>query len=174
MAAGDQTWDPSLEDKMVRWTSAASEKEIDRAARQLGGECQFRKKKKQRQQPSTAAAAPLEAHVRVHRGGAARIDARPEGRGDAGRGRLPGVGANRRDVDGDEPQIVLPQDAVATAERRALEARGIPSLDWLAPPAEPLGQLSRTTVSFHSFCERFVPGPPGEAPGTPPVPPREI
>ena len=46
MAAGDQTWDPQLEDKMVRWTGKWAEKEIDRAAQRLGGDKQFRKKKK--------------------------------------------------------------------------------------------------------------------------------
>ena len=123
MAAGDQTWDPSLEDKMVRWTSAASEKEIDRAARQLGGERQFKKR-----QPKPEKAR-VEAGVRVHKGSAARIDARPDGDARGG-ARLPGVGANRRDVDSDAPQLVLPEDSVATDERRALEARGVPSLRW--------------------------------------------
>jgi hypothetical protein len=123
MAAGDQTWDPSLEDKMVRWTSAASEKEIDRAARQLGGERQFKKRKPKPEK------ARVEAGVRVHKGSAARIDARPDGDARGG-ARLPGVGANRRDVDSDAPQLVLPEDSVATDERRALEARGVPSLRW--------------------------------------------
>ena len=123
MAAGDQTWDPSLEDKMVRWTSAASEKEIDRAARQLGGERQFKKRKPKPEK------ARVEAGVRVHKGSAARIDARPDGAARGG-ARLPGVGANRRDVDSDAPELVLPEDSVATDERRALEARGVPSLRW--------------------------------------------
>ena len=70
MAAGDQTWDPQLEDKMVRWTGRWAEKEIDRAAQRLGGEKQFRRKKKVEK-------TVREAGVYTHKGTAARIDAAP-------------------------------------------------------------------------------------------------
>ena len=124
MACGDQTWDPSLEDKMVRWTSAASEKEIDRAARQLGCERQFKKKKK------TPLKAAVEAGVRVHKGSAARIESQAAGGGAPGGG-LPGVGANRRDRDdSDAPMLVLPEDSIASEDRAALRKLGVPSLEW--------------------------------------------
>eukprot|EP00628_Pelagophyceae_sp_CCMP2097_P032456 CAMPEP_0184206056 /NCGR_PEP_ID=MMETSP0976-20121227/10395_1 /TAXON_ID=483370 /ORGANISM="non described non described, Strain CCMP2097" /LENGTH=171 /DNA_ID=CAMNT_0026510673 /DNA_START=141 /DNA_END=653 /DNA_ORIENTATION=- len=68
MACGDQSWDPSLEDKMVKWTSAASEFAIDRAAKQLGLEKQFGKKKRKVDR------VPVERGVHIEKGVAVRID----------------------------------------------------------------------------------------------------
>ena len=132
MAAGDQTWDPSLEDKMVRWTSGGTEREIDKAARRLGMERQFKKTKKRE------AAAPVEPGVRVHKGAAVRIDTSSGGdaRAPAGSRGLPGVGRNRRDEDDGGPMLVLPEDAVASSERRRLENDGVPTLEWHADARE--------------------------------------
>ena len=71
MAAGDQTWDPQLEDKMVRWTGKWAEKEIDRAAQRLGGEKQFKKKKRVEKKAAREAGVYTPGHGRAHRCGGA-------------------------------------------------------------------------------------------------------
>ena len=109
MAAGDQTWDPQLEDKMVRWTGKWAEKEIDRAAQRLGGEKQFRRKKKVEK-------AVREAGVYTHKGTAARIDGVAAPAPPAKRA-LPGLAPPGGHDDHDAPQIVAPEDAVCSAER---------------------------------------------------------
>ena len=112
MAAGDQTWDPQLEDKMVRWTGKWAEKEIDRAAQRLGGEKQFRRKKKVEK-------AVREAGVYTHKGTAARIDG-VEAPASSAKRSLPGLAPPGGHDDYDAPQIVAPEDAVCSSERARL------------------------------------------------------
>lgn len=69
MAAGDQRWDPHVEDAMMRWTSKGAERDIERAARSLGTKTQFKRKRKI---PVAA-----ESGVVIRRGVAARIEAPP-------------------------------------------------------------------------------------------------
>ena len=110
MAAGDQTWDPQLEDKMVRWTGKWAEKEIDRAAQRLGGEKQFKKKKR------VEKSKPREAGVYTHKGTAARIDAAPAPAPASAKRTLPGLAPPGGHDDYDAPQIVAPEDAVCSSE----------------------------------------------------------
>ena len=110
MAAGDQTWDPQLEDKMVRWTGKWAEKEIDRAAQRLGGEKQFRRKKKVEK-------AVREAGVYTHKGTAARIDGAAAPAPASAKRTLPGLAPPGGHDDHDAPQIVAPEDAVCSSER---------------------------------------------------------
>ena len=88
MACGDQTWDPQLEDKMVRWTSGWAEKEIDKAAQRLGGDKQFKKKKPKK--PPSEAARP---GCHVSKGSAARIDGPAAAPAAEKRRNLPGLAA---------------------------------------------------------------------------------
>ena len=114
MAAGDQTWDPQLEDKMVRWTGKWAEKEIDRAAQRLGGEKQFRRKKKVEKK------AAREAGVYTHKGTAARIDGVAAPAPASAKRALPGLAPPGGHDDHDAPQIVAPEDAVCSSERARL------------------------------------------------------
>ena len=129
MAAGDQTWDPQLEDKMVRWTGKWAEKEIDRAAQRLGGEKQFRRKKKVEKK------AAREAGVYTHKGTAARIDAAAPAPAPAKR-TLPGLAPPGGHDDYDAPQIVAPEDAVCSSDRARLAAEPAP-VAATAPRARP-------------------------------------
>ena len=113
MAAGDQTWDPQLEDKMVRWTGKWAEKEIDRAAQRLGGEKQFRRKKKVEKKAR-------EAGVYTHKGTAARIDGVEAPAPASAKRALPGLAPPGGHDDHDAPQIVAPEDAVCSSERARL------------------------------------------------------
>lgn len=82
MAAGDQKWEPGLEDKMVLWTSRWAEREIDRAADLLGSERQFKRRRREPPPPPPG--------IHVVRGVAMRVDASP--------------------MD-DDPVVVAPEDA---------------------------------------------------------------
>ena len=128
MAAGDQTWDPQLEDKMVRWTGKWAEKEIDRAAQRLGGEKQFRRKKKVEKK------AAREAGVYTHKGTAARIDG-VEAPAPSAKRALPGLAPPGGHDDHDAPQIVAPEDAVCSSERARLAAEPVASTAPRARPA---------------------------------------
>ena len=128
MAAGDQTWDPQLEDKMVRWTGKWAEKEIDRAAQRLGGDKQFKKKKR------VEKSKPREAGVYTHKGTAARIDAAAAAPASAKRA-LPGLAPPGGHDDHDAPQIVAPEDAVCSSERARLAAEPAPVALPSARPA---------------------------------------
>ena len=130
MAAGDQTWDPQLEDKMVRWTGKWAEKEIDRAAQRLGGEKQFRRKKKVEKKEAR------EAGVYTHKGTAARIDATEAPAPASGKRTLPGLAPPGGHDDYDAPQIVAPEDAVCSSERARLAAEPAPVAST-APRARP-------------------------------------
>ena len=129
MAAGDQTWDPQLEDKMVRWTGKWAEKEIDRAAQRLGGDKQFRKKKKVEKK------AAREAGVYTHKGTAARIDAAAAPAPASAKRSLPGLAPPGGHDDFDAPQIVAPEDAVCSSERERLAAEPAPVALPSARPA---------------------------------------
>ena len=120
MAAGDQTWDPQLEDKMVRWTGKWAEKEIDRAAQRLGGDKQFKKKKQ------VEKSKPREAGVYTHKGTAARIDGVEAPAPAPGKRALPGLAPPGGHDDHDAPQIVAPEDAVCSSERARLAAEPAP------------------------------------------------
>ena len=160
MAAGDQTWDPQLEDKMVRWTGKWAEKEIDRAAQRLGGEKQFRKKKKVEK-------TVREAGVYTHKGTAARIDAAPAPAPASAKRTLPGLAPPGGHDDYDAPQIVAPEDAVCSSERErapvasmAPRARPAPIADAggsrRPPPAKrrkPSAAPRRANPSLLSFAE---------------------
>ena len=113
MAAGDQTWDPQLEDKMVRWTGKWAEKEIDRAAQRLGGERQFRRKKKVEK-------AVREAGVYTHKGTAARIDGVEAPAPAPAKRTLPGLAPPGGHDDHEAPLSVGPEDAVCSSERARL------------------------------------------------------
>ena len=130
MAAGDQTWDPQLEDKMVRWTGKWAEKEIDRAAQRLGGDKQFKKKKK------VEKSTPREAGVYTHKGTAARIDAAAAPAPASAKRTLPGLAPPGGHDDFDAPQIVAPEDAVCSSERARLAAEPAP-VAATAPRARP-------------------------------------
>ena len=161
MAAGDQTWDPQLEDKMVRWTGKWAEKEIDRAAQRLGGEKQFRRKKKVEKK------AAREAGVYTHKGTAARIDAAPAPAPASAKRTLPGLAPPGGHDDYDAPQIVAPEDAVCSSERErapvaapAPRARPAPIADAggsrRPPPAKrrkPSAAPRRANPSLLSFAE---------------------
>ena len=121
MAAGDQTWDPQLEDKMVRWTGKWAEKEIDRAAQRLGGDKQFKKKKRVEKKEAR------EAGVYTHKGTAARIDAAAAPAPAPGKRALPGLAPPGGHDDHDAPQIVAPEDAVCSSERLAAEPAPVAS-----------------------------------------------
>ena len=108
MAAGDQTWDPQLEDKMVRWTGKWAEKEIDRAAQRLGGEKQFKKKKQ------VEKSKPREAGVYTHKGTAARIDAAAAPAPASAKRSLPAYTAAATAA----RAVVAPEDAVYSSDRR--------------------------------------------------------
>ena len=129
MAAGDQTWDPQLEDKMVRWTGKWAEKEIDRAAQRLGGEKQFRRKKKVEKK------AAREAGVYTHKGTAARIDGAAAPAPASAKRTLPGLAPPGGHDDHDAPQIVAPEDAVCSSERERLAAEPVAAT---APRAAPI------------------------------------
>ena len=160
MAAGDQTWDPQLEDKMVRWTGKWAEKEIDRAAQRLGGEKQFRRKKKVEKK------AAREAGVYTHKGTAARIDG-VEAPAPSAKRALPGLAPPGGHDDHDAPQIVAPEDAVCSSERErapvaatAPRARPAPIADAggsrRPPPAKrrkPSAAPRRANPSLLSFAE---------------------
>ena len=128
MAAGDQTWDPQLEDKMVRWTGKWAEKEIDRAAQRLGGDKQFRRKKKVEKK------AVREAGVYTHKGTAARIDGVEAPAPAPAKRALPGLAPPGGHDDHDAPQIVAPEDAVCSSERERLNE---PAPASTAPRARP-------------------------------------
>ena len=128
MAAGDQTWDPQLEDKMVRWTGRWAEKEIDRAAQRLGGEKQFRRKKKVEKK------AAHEAGVYTHKGTAARIDG-VEAPAPSAKRALPGLAPPGGHDDHDAPQIVAPEDAVCSSDRARLAAAPVAAMAPRARPA---------------------------------------
>ena len=161
MAAGDQTWDPQLEDKMVRWTGKWAEKEIDRAAQRLGGEKQFRKKKR------VEKSKPREAGVYTHKGTAARIDGVEAPAPASAKRALPGLAPPGGHDDYDAPQIVAPEDAVCSAERErapvastAPRARPAPIADAggarRPPPAKrrkPSAAPRRANPSLLSFAE---------------------
>ena len=160
MAAGDQTWDPQLEDKMVRWTGKWAEKEIDRAAQRLGGEKQFRRKKK------VEKSKPREAGVYTHKGTAARIDGVEAPAPASSKRTLPGLAPPGGHDDHDAPQIVAPEDAVCSSERErapvaatAPRARPAPIADAGArrpPPAKrrkPSAAPRRANPSLLSFAE---------------------
>ena len=160
MAAGDQTWDPQLEDKMVRWTGKWAEKEIDRAAQRLGGEKQFRRKKKVEK-------AVQEAGVYTHKGTAARIDGVAAPAPASAKRALPGLAPPGGHDDHDAPQIVAPEDAVCSSERErapvasmAPRARPAPIADAggarRPPPAKrrkPSAAPRRADPSLLSFAE---------------------
>ena len=129
MAAGDQTWDPQLEDKMVRWTGRWAEKEIDRAAQRLGGEKQFRRKKKVEKK------AAREAGVYTHKGTAARIDGVEAPAPASAKRALPGLAPPGGHDDHDAPQIVAPEDAVCSSERARLAVEPVAAT---APRAAPI------------------------------------
>ena len=134
MACGDQTWDPMLEDKMLRWTGKWAEKEIDRAAQRLGGDKQFKKKKKVEKPP------PREAGVYTHKGTAARIDAvAAQAPAPAQQRALPGLAPPGGHDDYDAPQIVAPEDAVCSSDRERLEATAAPAVE----PARALAEAPR-------------------------------
>ena len=161
MAAGDQAWDPQLEDKMVRWTGKWAEKEIDRAAQRLGGEKQFRRKKKVEK-------TVREAGVYTHKGTAARIDG-VEAPAPSAKRALPGLAPPGGHDDHDAPQIVAPEDAVCSSERARLNepapvalpsARPAPIADAggsrRPPPAKrrkPSAAPRRANPSLLSFAE---------------------
>ena len=163
MAAGDQTWDPQLEDKMVRWTGKWAEKEIDRAAQRLGGEKQFRRKKKVEKK------AAREAGVYTHKGTAARIDGVEAPAPASAKRALPGLAPPGGHDDHDAPQIVAPEDAVCSSERArfnepvaatAPRARPAPIADAggsrRPPPAKrrkPSAAPRRANPSLLSFAE---------------------
>ena len=161
MAAGDQTWDPQLEDKMVRWTGRWAEKEIDRAAQRLGGEKQFRKKKK------VEKSKPREAGVYTHKGTAARIDGVEAPAPASAKRTLPGLAPPGGHDDYDAPQIVAPEDAVCSSDRARLaesstapRARPAPIADAggsrRPPPAKrrkPSAAPRRANPSLLSFAE---------------------
>ena len=161
MAAGDQTWDPQLEDKMVRWTGRWAEKEIDRAAQRLGGEKQFRRKKKVEKK------AAREAGVYTHKGTAARIDGVEAPAPASAKRALPGLAPPGGHDDHDAPQIVAPEDAVCSSERErapvaatAPRARPAPIADAggsrRPPPAKrrkPSAAPRRANPSLLSFAE---------------------
>ena len=161
MAAGDQTWDPQLEDKMVRWTGRWAEKEIDRAAQRLGGEKQFRRKKKVEKK------AAREAGVYTHKGTAARIDGVEAPAPASAKRTLPGLAPPGGHDDYDAPQIVAPEDAVCSSERErapvastAPRARPAPIADAggsrRPPPAKrrkPSAAPRRANPSLLSFAE---------------------
>ena len=160
MAAGDQTWDPQLEDKMVRWTGRWAEKEIDRAAQRLGGEKQFRRKKRVEK-------AVREAGVYTHKGTAARIDGVEAPAPASAKRTLPGLAPPGGHDDYDAPQIVAPEDAVCSSERErapvaatAPRARPAPIADAggsrRPPPAKrrkPSAAPRRANPSLLSFAE---------------------
>ena len=162
MAAGDQTWDPQLEDKMVRWTGRWAEKEIDRAAQRLGGEKQFRRKKKVEK-------AVREAGVYTHKGTAARIDGVEAPAPASAKRALPGLAPPGGHDDYDAPQIVAPEDAVCSSERARLNEpapvaatapRAAPIVDAggsrRPPPAKrrkPSAPPRRANPSLLSFAE---------------------
>ena len=165
MAAGDQTWDPQLEDKMVRWTGKWAEKEIDRAAQRLGGDKQFRRKKK------VEKAKPREAGVYTHKGTAARIDGVEASAPAPAKRTLPGLAPPGGHDDYDAPQIVAPEDAVCSSDRARLNelapvaataprARPAPIADAggsrRPPPAKrrkPSAAPRRANPSLLSFAE---------------------
>ena len=161
MAAGDQTWDPQLEDKMVRWTGKWAEKEIDRAAQRLGGEKQFRRKKKVEKK------AAREAGVYTHKGTAARIDGVEAPAPASAKRTLPGLAPPGGHDDHDAPQIVAPEDAVCSSERErapvasmAPRSRPAPIADAggsrRPPPAKrrkPSAAPRRANPSLLSFAE---------------------
>ena len=161
MAAGDQTWDPQLEDKMVRWTGKWAEKEIDRAAQRLGGDRQFRRKKKVEKK------AAREAGVYTHKGTAARIDGVEAPAPASAKRALPGLAPPGGHDDHDAPQIVAPEDAVCSSERErapvaspAPRARPAPIADAggsrRPPPAKrrkPSAAPRRANPSLLSFAE---------------------
>ena len=161
MAAGDQTWDPQLEDKMVRWTGRWAEKEIDRAAQRLGGEKQFRRKKKVEKK------AAREAGVYTHKGTAARIDGVEAPAPASAKRTLPGLAPPGGHDDHDAPQIVAPEDAVCSSERErapvasmAPRSRPAPIADAggsrRPPPAKrrkPSAAPRRANPSLLSFAE---------------------
>ena len=159
MAAGDQTWDPQLEDKMVRWTGKWAEKEIDRAAQRLGGEKQFKKKKVEK--------AVREAGVYTHKGTAARIDGVEAPAPASAKRTLPGLAPPGGHDDYDAPLIVAPEDAVCSSERErapvaaaAPRSRPAPIADAggsrRPPPAKrrkPSAAPRRANPSLLSFAE---------------------
>ena len=130
MAAGDQTWDPQLEDKMVRWTGTWAEKEIDRAAQRLGGDKQFRRKKKVEKK------AAREAGVYTHKGTAARIDGVEAPAPASAKRTLPGLAPPGGHDDYDAPLIVAPEDAMCSSDRARLNE--LAPVAATAPRATPI------------------------------------
>ena len=162
MAAGDQTWDPQLEDKMVRWTGRWAEKEIDRAAQRLGGEKQFRRKKKVEKK------AAREAGVYTHKGTAARIDGVEAPAPASAKRTLPGLAPPGGHDDYDAPQIVAPEDAVCSSERARLAAEPVAATAPRARPApiadaggsrRPHHRASRTPSNKRLWGCSATPGP---------------